>query len=79
MTAADLALPSPYNTYLHAGLHPDADLLPVRGGARRRPSTRRPGAWLYFVVVEQDGTEAFSDTYAGQLANEALADQRGLG
>jgi hypothetical protein len=31
------------------------------------------------VVVGSDGTEAFADTYAGQLANEALASQRGLG
>jgi len=34
---------------------------------------------LFFVVVQQDGTEAFSTTYAGQLANEALAKQHGLG
>jgi cell division protein YceG involved in septum cleavage len=37
------------------------------------------GSWLYFVVVEPDGTEAFSDTYPQQLANEALAKKRGLG
>ena len=37
------------------------------------------GSWLYFVVVEPDGTEAFADTYAGQQANEALAARRGLG
>jgi hypothetical protein len=30
-------------------------------------------------VVEQDGTEAFADTFAGQQANEALAAQRGVG
>ena len=30
------------------------------------------GSWLYFVVVEQDGTEAFADTFAQQQANEAL-------
>ncbi len=35
------------------------------------------GSWLYFVVVEQDGTEAFADTYAQQLANEALGQSSG--
>ena len=36
------------------------------------------GDWLYFVVVSKDGTEAFSDTLAGQEANEQLAKSRGL-
>ena len=36
-----------------------------------------PGAWLYFVVVKSDGTEAFADTYAQQLANEALGQPAG--
>jgi hypothetical protein len=31
------------------------------------------------VVVSKDGTEAFSDTLAGQEANEALAKSRDLG
>jgi len=29
-------------------------------------------------VVESDGTEAFADTYAQQLANQAVAAKRGL-
>ena len=37
-----------------------------------------PGAWLYFVLVKKNGTMAFSDTYAEQLANEQLAKSRGL-
>jgi hypothetical protein len=31
------------------------------------------------VVVTKDGTEAFADTYAEQLANEQLAHARGVG
>ena len=31
------------------------------------------------MVVQTDGTEAFSDTLAGQQANEALAKARGCG
>ena len=61
------------------GLTPTPTCFPSAGGAAGRPRTRRPGSWLYFVVVEPDGTEAFSDTFAGQQANEALAAQRGLG
>jgi len=37
-----------------------------------------PGAWLYFVLVNKNGTMAFSDTYAEQQANEQLAKSRGL-
>jgi cell division protein YceG involved in septum cleavage len=37
------------------------------------------GGWLYFVLVSKDGTEAFADTYAEQLANEQLAKERGVG
>jgi len=36
------------------------------------------GPWRYFVLVSQDGTMAFSATYAEQLANERLAASRGL-
>ncbi len=79
VTAADLALQHPVQHLPQQGAHPDPDLLPVRGRPRRPPSTRPPGPWLYFVVVEQDGTEAFADTFAQQQANEALAKQRGLG
>ncbi len=78
VTAADLALPSPYNTYLHAGLPPTPTCFPSVESLQAALDPPA-GSWLYFVVVQQDGTEAFSDTYAGQLANEALADQRGLG
>jgi UPF0755 protein len=38
-----------------------------------------PGNWLFFVVVDKNGTEAFADTFAQQLANEQLAHTRGVG
>ena len=69
VTSADLALNTPYNTYLHNGLTPT----PICFPSRRRsgpPWHPTPGPWLYFVVVSKDGTEAFSDTFAGQQANE---------
>ena len=79
VTPADLALNTPYNTYLHAGLTPTPICFPSQAVAAGRPGARRRVDWLYFVVVSKDGTEAFSDTFAGQQANERLAQSRGLG
>lgn len=78
VTKADLALDTPYNTYLHAGLTPTPIAFPSAASldAALHPA---PGNWLYFVLVSRDGTEAFSDTLAGQQANEQLAQSRGLG
>jgi UPF0755 protein len=77
VTAKDLALRSPYNSYLNKGLTPTPICFPSRSALQ---ATLDPpaGSWLYFVVVQSDGTEAFADTFAGQQANEALAQQRGL-
>ncbi len=78
VTSADLKLQTPYNTYLHVGLTPTPICSPspdALAAAVHPPA----GSWLYFVVVKQDGTEAFSDTFAEQLANEKLAQQRGVG
>jgi peptidoglycan lytic transglycosylase G len=77
VTPADLQLKSPYNTYLNAGLTPTPICFPSDDAidAAVHPTA---GHWLYFTLVSQDGTEAFSDTYAGQEANERLAKSRGL-
>ena len=77
VTAQDLKIQSPYNTYLTKGLPPTPICMPsteALSAAVHPP----PGAWLYFVLVSKDGTLAFSDTYAEQLANEQLAKSRGL-
>ena len=78
VTQQDLQLKSPYNTYLHVGLTPTPICFPSPA-ALQATLHPPPGSWLYFVLVKSDGTEAFADTYPQQLANEALAQQRGLG
>ena len=36
------------------------------------------GSWLYFTVIDKNGNEAFSTTFAQQLANEKIAQSRGI-
>ena len=77
VTSQDLKIQSPYNTYLTKGLPPTPICIPSTD-ALSAAVHPRAGAWLYFVLVSKDGTLAFSDTYAEQLANEKLAKSRGL-
>ena len=77
VTAQDLKIQSPYNTYLNSGLTPTPICMPSPD-ALQAAVHPPPGAWLYFVLVNKNGTMAFSDTYAEQLANEQLAKSRGL-
>ena len=77
VTPAMLKIDTPYNTYLHPGLTPT----PIcQVGATSLHSIIDPpaGRWLYFVVVDQSGTEAFAVTYKDHLANIELARSRGL-
>ncbi len=78
VTAQDRAIQSPYNTYLNKGLPPTpiCSPSPTALAAAAHPP---PGGWLYFELVQKDGTEAFSNTFAEQLANEKLAASRGIG
>lgn len=77
VTTKDLQLPSPYNTYLNKGLTPTPICFPS-STALKAAMAPPAGSWLFFVVVEKDGTEAFANTFAEQQANETLASQRGL-
>jgi UPF0755 protein len=77
VTPSMLKIDTPYNTYLHPGLTPT----PIcQVGAMALDSIVNPptGKWLYFVVVDQSGTEAFAVTYKEHLANIELARSRGL-
>jgi UPF0755 protein len=78
VTPQDLKIQNPYNTYLNGGLPPTPICMssPVALSAAVHPP---PGGWLFFVVVDKSGTEAFADTFPEQLANEQLAHSRGVG
>jgi UPF0755 protein len=78
VTGAMLETPTPYNTYLHLGLTP-TPICTVSTTALRAVLHAPPGNWLYFVLIDQKGDEAFASTYAQQLANERIAASRGLG
>ncbi len=77
VTSAMLQTVTPYNTYLNAGLPPTPICVvsPEALSAMLHPPV---GSWRYFVLVKNDGTMAFSTTFAEQLANERLAQSRGL-
>ena len=77
VTPAMLQIHTPYNTYLSPGLTPT----PIaQVGSQALSAMLHPpaGAWLYFVVVDKSGTEAFAVTYAEHLRNIELARSRGL-
>jgi len=77
VTHATLQTPSAYNTYLHRGL-PPTPICVVSPQALAAAISPPAGPWLYFTVVDKTGTEAFATTFAEQLANERLAQERGL-
>jgi UPF0755 protein len=77
VTPAMLKLPTPYNTYLHAGLTP-TPICVVSEQALNSITNPPIGNWLYFVVIDKNGNEAFSSDFAQQLANEQLARSRGV-
>jgi UPF0755 protein len=78
VTPADLHLHTPYNTYLNNGLTP-TPICAVSTIALNATLHAPPGSWLYFTLINQDGTMKFSTTFDQQLAAEKLAQSRGIG
>lgn len=77
-THAMREMKSPYNTYLVNGLTP-TPICSVSTDALAAVLNPPPGPWLYFVVVDRSGSEAFATTFAQQLANERIASTNGVG
>jgi UPF0755 protein len=76
-TAADRANPSPYNTYVHAGLPPT----PIGALAEKSlVAALHPASttYLYFVVAGTDGHSAFATTLAQHQKNVDAARRLGL-
>ena len=77
VTPSMLQIRTPYNTYLSPGLTP-TPIAQVGRDALEAMLHPPVGSWLYFVVVDKSGTEAFAVTYAEHLRNIELARSRGL-
>lgn len=59
LSAKDLTVNSPYNTYAHEGLPPTPIASPGEDSIRAalRPAA---GPWLYYVLISKDGRHAFT-------------------
>lgn len=66
----DLAIPSPYNTYLHTGLPPGAISSPGRQSLEAA-LTPLKGAWRWYVVTDTKGHHEFAETEAEFLRLKA--------
>jgi UPF0755 protein len=78
VTPAMLQTQEPYNTYLNVGLTP-TPICAVSKFALRAILHAPAGSWLYFTLINKDGTMAFSTTFAQQLHEEKIAAARGIG
>jgi UPF0755 protein len=58
---SDLQTPSPYNTYLHAGLPPGPIANPGEASLQAAVNPT-PGTWLYYVLINPDGQHGFATT-----------------
>jgi UPF0755 protein len=78
VTPTMLQTQEPYNTYLNTGLTP-TPICAISTIAMRATLHPPQGTWLYFTLISQDGTMAFSTTFTQQLAEEEAAQDNGIG
>ena len=77
LTLTDLDVDSPYNTRRFAGLPPTPIAAPGRESLTAAMNPE-PGEWLFFVLVERDGTLFFTEDYDEFLVRAADARARGV-
>jgi UPF0755 protein len=77
LTRSDLKVDSPYNTRVHPGLPPTPIGLPGRASLAAAINPE-PGPWLYYVLADEQGHHAFSETYAEFQRDVAAARAKGL-
>ena len=75
--ADDLKRPTPYNTYLNAGLPPTPIASPGKASIEAAIDPAE-GPFLFYVVVDKDGRHAFATTLAEHQANIAKAKANGV-
>jgi UPF0755 protein len=77
LSAADLRINSPYNSYTRKGLPPTPIAAP---GTAAIEAALAPadGPWLYYVVTSKDGTHTFTDSYQKFLELKEKAQRAGL-
>ncbi|MEV4151978.1 endolytic transglycosylase MltG [Nocardia salmonicida] len=76
-TDTDRATETPWNTYAMEGL-PKTPIAAPSVGALRAMENPEPGAWLYFVTVDKQGTTKFTDSYAEHLRLVTQAQRSGI-
>ena len=77
LTGSDLAVDSPYNTRVNPGLPPTPIGLPGRASLEAAINPE-PGPWLYYVLADEDGHHAFSESFEEFQRNVADARRNGL-
>jgi UPF0755 protein len=73
LTNGDLKTPSPYNTYLHAGLPPGPICSPGSQSIQAALAPTKAG-YLYFVLTGKDGSQSFTSSYPAFLRLKAQAE-----
>jgi UPF0755 protein len=77
LTRSDLEVESPYNTRVNPGLPPTPIGLPGRASLEAAINPE-PGPWLYYVLADEEGNHAFSESFAEFQRNVADAREKGL-
>ena len=77
LTRTDLAVESPYNTRANFGLPPTPIGLPGRASLEAAINPE-PGPWIYYVLADEAGNHAFSETDAQFQRDVAAARRNGL-